>query len=166
MPHSVVTYEKIIQIHKCNKTRRYTYLSFVVVVEVVVIFRLIRIQWLVYPLTLSFIPDWCYVISQNTYVTLDNSFSNIIIPSQRLVTMSVSLHIQTVLCCLIIQVLNTRVWFLNDSLTSVHSNLEHGLAILTESFSPLRSVLHNLSCWSPKQKCTLSYAIPFYTMYT
>ena len=30
--------------------------------------------------------------------------------------------------------------------TSVHSNLEHGLAILTESFSPLRSVLHNLTC--------------------
>ena len=28
--------------------------------------------------------------------------------------------------------------------TSVHSNLEHELAILTESFSPLRSVLHNL----------------------
>ena len=45
--------------------------------------------------------------------------------------------------------------------TSVHSNLEHGLVILTESFSPLRSVLHNLSCWSLKQKCTLSYAIPF-----
>ena len=37
--------------------------------------------------------------------------------------------------------------------TSVHSNLEHGLAILTESFSPLRSLLHNLSCWSPKQNC-------------
>ena len=36
--------------------------------------------------------------------------------------------------------------------TSVHSNLEYGLAILTESFSPLRSVLHNLSCWSPNQK--------------
>ena len=34
-----------------------TYLSFVVVVEVVVIFRLIRIQRLVYPLTLSFIPN-------------------------------------------------------------------------------------------------------------
>ena len=50
--------------------------------------------------------------------------------------------------------------------TSVIINLEHGLAILTESFSPLRSVLHNLSCWSPKQKCTLSHAIPFYTMYT
>ena len=29
--------------------------------------------------------------------------------------------------------------------TSVCSNLECGLAILTESFSPLRSVLHNLS---------------------
>ena len=35
--------------------------------------------------------------------------------------------------------------------TSVHSNLECGLAILTESFSLLRSVLHSLSCWSPKQ---------------
>ena len=69
-----------------------------------------------------------------------------IIPSQRLVTMSVSLCTQTVLRCLIIQVLNTRVNFPNVSLTSVHSNLEHGLAILTESFSPLRSVLHNLSC--------------------
>ena len=50
--------------------------------------------------------------------------------------------------------------------TSVRSNLEHGLAMLTKSFSPLRSVLYNLSCWSPKQKCTLSYVIPFYTMYT
>ena len=50
--------------------------------------------------------------------------------------------------------------------TSVVNNLEHGLVILTESFSPLRSVLHNLSCWSPKQKYTLSYAIPFYTLYT
>ena len=30
--------------------------------------------------------------------------------------------------------------------TSVVNNLERGLAILTESFSPLRSVLHNLSC--------------------
>ena len=45
--------------------------------------------------------------------------------------------------------------------TSVIINLERGLAILTESFSPLRSVLHNLSCWSPKQKCTLSHTIPF-----
>ena len=46
------------------------------------------------------------------------------------------------------------------------NNLEHGLATLTESFSPLESELHNLPCWSPKQKCALSYAIPFYTMYT
>ena len=30
--------------------------------------------------------------------------------------------------------------------TSVYNNLEHGSAILTESFSPLRSVLHNPSC--------------------
>ena len=44
--------------------------------------------------------------------------------------------------CLTIQVLNIRVWFLNiwyTSLTSIHSNLEHGLAILTESFSIGRS---------------------------
>ena len=45
---------------------------------------------------------------QNTGVTLNNSFSNIIIPSQRLETMSVSLHTQTVLHCLIIQVLNIK----------------------------------------------------------
>ena len=38
----------------------------------------------------------------HTYVTLNNSFSNIIIPSQRLVTMSASLRTQTVLHCLII----------------------------------------------------------------
>ena len=49
---------------------------------------------------------------------------------------------------------------------SVVNNLERGLAILTESFSPLRSVLHNMSFWSPKQKCVLSYMILFYTMYT
>ena len=36
---------------------QYTYLSFVVVVDVVVIFRLIRIQQLVYPLTLSLIAN-------------------------------------------------------------------------------------------------------------
>ena len=43
----------------------------------------------------------------HTYLTLNNSLSNLIIPSQRLVTMSVSLRTQTVLRCLIIQVLNT-----------------------------------------------------------
>ena len=90
-----------------------------------------------------------------TSMTLNNSLSNLLISSQRLVTMSVSLHTRTVLRCLTIQVLHTRVWFLNiqyTSLTSVHSNSEHGLAILTASFSPLRPVLHNISCWSPKQK--------------
>ena len=63
--------------------------------------------------------------------------------------MSASLRTQTVLRCLIIQVLNTMSLLpkcLTHSLfTSVVNNLEHGLAILTESFSPLRSFLHNLS---------------------
>ena len=36
-----------------------------------------------------------------------------------------------------IQVLDTRVCFLNVWYTSVHINLEHGFVILTESFSPL-----------------------------
>ena len=83
-----------------------------------------------------------------TSITLNYSLSNLILSSQRLVTMSVSLRTQTVLHCLILQVLNIRVCFqMLDTMpfTSVHSNLEHGLAILTESFSPLRSVLHNLS---------------------
>ena len=47
--------------------------------------------------------------------------------------------------------------------TSVRKNLEHGLVTLTESFSPLESELHNLPCWSPKQKCTLTHVTPFYT---
>ena len=105
-----------------------------------------------------------------TFLTLNNSLSNLIIPSQRLVTMSVSSRTQTVSHCLIIQVLNIKSLLpkclIQSPFTSVINNLEHGLAILTESFSPLRSVLYNLSCWSPKQKCVLSYAIPFYTMYT
>ena len=41
------------------------------------------------------------------HITVNNSLGNSIIPSQRLVTMSVSLRTQTVLRCLIIQVLNT-----------------------------------------------------------
>ena len=151
--------------------KRYTYLSFVVVVDVIVIFRLIRIQWLVLP-SHTFIYSNLMLCNKSKIqvshksITLNHSLSNLIISSQRLITISVSLHTRTVLSCLIIQVLNTRVWFLNVSLTSVHSNLEHRLAILTESFSPLRSVSHNLSCWSLKHKCTLSYAIPFYIMYT
>ena len=54
--------------------------------------------------------------------------------------MSVSLHTPTDLHNLTIQVLNTRVQFIDiwyTSLTSVHYNLEHGLAIVTQSFSPL-----------------------------
>ena len=67
----------------------------------------------------------------------------------RLVTMSVSLRTQTLLCCLSIQVLNIKSLLpklLKVSVTSVHSNLEHGLAILTESFIPLKSELHNFPC--------------------
>ena len=94
---------------------------------------------------------------------------NIQVMNTRLVMMSVSLHTQTRFHCLIIQVLNTRVWFLNiwyTSLTSVHSNLEHGLAILTESFSPLRSVLHKLSYWSPKQKWHGKPCYSYFVMHT
>ena len=46
-------------------------------------------------------------------ITMNHSLSNLIISSQRLITISVSLLTPTVLPCLIIQVLNTRVWFLN-----------------------------------------------------
>ena len=60
--------------------------------------------------------------------------------------MSASLHTQTGLHCLILQVLNTKSLLLNVPLTSVRNNLEHGLVSLTESFSPLESVLHYLSC--------------------
>ena len=54
--------------------------------------------------------------------------------------MSVSLHTQTGLHHLTIQVWNTGAYFIDiwcTTLTSVHYNLEHGLAIITESFSPL-----------------------------
>ena len=47
-----------------------------------------------------------------TSITLNYSLSDLIISSQRLITISVSLRTQTVLPCLILQVLNTRVWFL------------------------------------------------------
>ena len=50
--------------------------------------------------------------------------------------------------------------------TSVYSNLEHGLAILTESFSPLQSKLHNHPWIIQTEKCLLTHVIPFYTMYT
>ena len=47
--------------------------------------------------------------------------------------------------------------------TSVHSNLEHRFVILTESFSPLVSELHNPLRRHPNEKCALTYATPFYT---
>ena len=73
-------------------------------------------------------------ISIYSQLTLDVHVAN---KEQRLVTMSVSLCTQTVLPNLTSQILNTRVWFLdlwNTSFTSVHYILEHGLAIITESF--------------------------------
>ena len=88
-------------------------------------------------------------------------FNNII----RVYALKLGLH------CLIFQVLNTKqsayLKIVPLALLYRIKNLEHGLVTLTESFSPPRSSeLHNLPCWSPKQKCALSYAIPFYTMYT
>ena len=64
------------------------------------------------------------------------------ITEQRLVTFrsTVSLHSQTGLHCLTIQVLNTRVCFIDikyTSLASVHNNLEYGLVPIMESISPL-----------------------------
>ena len=94
------------------------------------LFSVNECQWLVYTHTFPFIPKYvlCFQIHVSCFCWLNAQFMN-----TRLVIMSVSLHTQTGLHCLIIQVLNTRVWFLNiryTSLTSVHSNLEHGLAIL------------------------------------
>ena len=69
-----------------------------------------------------------------------DSLSKLQIQSNRLVTMSASLHIQTRLHYLIIQVLNIRVCFMAvwyTSLTFVHDNFEYGLAIITEYFSQL-----------------------------
>ena len=68
------------------------------------------------------------------HIPLNNSLGNSIIPSQRLVTMSVSLRTQTVSHHLILQVLNKKSLLpkcLIQSLSSVVDNLEHGLAILT-----------------------------------
>ena len=95
---------------------------------------------------------------------LNNSLSKILIPSQRFVTMSVSLCTRTVLHCLIIQVLNIKSLFPKYFSHFCNHNLEHGLAILTESFSPLRSSLHNLSCWSPKQKWHDKPCYPWYCL--
>ena len=80
----------------------------------------------------------------HSYISIYSKLTLVIytlwIKSKRPITMSVSLHTQTGLHCLTIQVLNTRVCFIDiwyTSLTSVHYNLEHGLVNVTESFSPL-----------------------------
>ena len=69
----------------------------------------------------------------NKGISQNNSLSTLLIPSKRLVTMSVSLRTPTVLCCLIIQVLNTKSLLPNVCLMSVHSNLEPGLVMLTRA---------------------------------
>ena len=71
-------------------------------------------------------------------------------PEQRLVTMSVSLHTQTGWPNLTSQILNTWVHFIDiwyTSLTSVHYNLEHELAIVTESFSNLSYTTSFANIW-------------------
>ena len=71
------------------------------------------------------------------YISFNSMYK---LQSKRLVTMSVSLCTQTGLYHLTIQVLNTRVWFLDIwyiPFTSMYYNLEHRVAIITGSFSPL-----------------------------
>ena len=64
------------------------------------------------PLVYTFIPHLFQILVSKMFpckdITLISSFSNITIPSQRLVTTSASLHTQTRLHCLIIQVLNIK----------------------------------------------------------
>ena len=63
--------------------------------------------------------------------------------------------------------LRTMCCLQNEPITNfINSTLCYLVSPNNESFSLLESELHNLPCWSPKQKCALSYAIPFYTMYT
>ena len=108
-------------------------------------------QRLVYTHTFPFIPTWCLIVSCTCITFLltihEYKTGNNVSKFTHSNYITLSYYSSP----------NTRVWFLNiwyTSLISVHSILEHGLAILTESFSSLRSVLHNLSCWSPKQKST------------
>ena len=87
-------------------------------------------QWF-YTYTLLFISYWFHTCIAFPWLLVQ-------ITEQRVVMMSASLCTQTGLHNLTIQVLNIRVWFLDiwyTSLTSVHYNLEHRLAIVTESFS-------------------------------
>ena len=144
-------------LHNCNSSS-FHYLLKVLMLLYSCLFGVNECQWLVYTHTFPFIPTWYYFrIPMIPKYVLCSHWLYAQFMNTRLVMMSVSLCTQTELHCHIIQVLNTRVWFLNiwyTSLTPVHSNLEHQFTILTESFSPLKSALHNLSCWSPNQKST------------
>ena len=119
--------------------------------------------WLAYTHTIPFIPKWYYLMIP-------------IIPNMYHLQLTLCMNYQTktgnnvskfthsnCITPSIIQVLNTRVWFLNIwyiSLTLLHSNLEHGLANLTESFSPLKSELHNLRWWIVNRKSSSIDTIP------
>ena len=72
--------------------------------------------------------------SKYMYVTLNNSLSNLLIPSQRLERMSLSLRTRTVLRCLSIQVLNIKSLFpkcLIQSLSLLCEVLGRSLGIYT-----------------------------------
>ena len=57
-----------------------------------------------------------------------------------------------------------NIWY--TSLTSVHSNLEHELVILTESFSPPKSELHNLPLLKSKSEVMLQATLFLFVMCT
>ena len=50
--------------------------------------------------------------------------------------------------------------------TSVHSNLEHRLVTLTESFSPLESELHNHLCRHPNWEVRANLCDSLYTLHS
>ena len=76
------------------------------------------------------------------FISLDPKYVTITLllvqmTEQRLFTLSASLCTQTGLHCFTIQVLSTRVCFIDISytpFTSVHRNLEHGLSIINREF--------------------------------
>ena len=99
--------------------------------------RKLHPQWMITPLIYSFTLSLYFLRPKHISHSID-SLSKL--HGKRPVTTSASLCIQTGLPILTIQVLNTKVCFIDIwyiSLTSVHYNLEHGLVIVTKSFSPL-----------------------------
>ena len=75
----------------------------------------------------SHYPNNWSTLSYSSIYSLDSSMHKL--QTKRWVTMSASLHILTGLHCLTIQVLNTRVWFLDIWYTS--------LTFVNKNFSPL-----------------------------